>query len=39
VLYPEMGSFSEMYNAMSYHNLDKEMLDYLNTLWENVKIN
>lgn len=39
VLYPEMDNFAERYNAAAYHNLDKEMLDYLNSLWENVKIN
>ncbi len=39
VLYPELGNFAEQYNKMAYRNLDKEMLDYLNTLWENVKIN
>ena len=39
VLYPDLGSFSEQYNQMAYRNLDAEMLDYINTLWENVKIN
>ncbi|MBR7184916.1 MAG: spermidine/putrescine ABC transporter substrate-binding protein [Clostridia bacterium] len=39
ILYPEMGSFAEQYNRMAYRNLDREMLGYLNTLWENVKIN
>ncbi|MBQ2765927.1 MAG: spermidine/putrescine ABC transporter substrate-binding protein [Clostridia bacterium] len=39
VLYPEMDDFAEQYNTLAYRNLDKEMLDYLNTLWENVKIN
>ncbi len=39
VLYPEIGSFAEQYNRYAYRNLDREMLDYLNTLWENVKIN
>ncbi len=39
VLYPELGDFAQRYNTMAYRNLDKEMLDYLNTLWENVKIN
>lgn len=39
VLYPDMTSFAEKYNAMAYRNLDTEMLDYLNTLWENIKIN
>ena len=39
VLYPELGSFAEQYNQLAYKNLDGEMLNYLNTLWENVKIN
>ncbi len=39
VLYPELGNFAQQYNKMAYRNLDKELLDYLNTLWENVKIN
>ena len=39
ILYPELGSFAEQYNLLSYRNLDAEMLDYVNTLWENVKIN
>lgn len=39
ILYPELGSFAEQYNTYAYRNLDSEMLDYMNTLWENVKIN
>ena len=39
VLYPELGNFAEHYNKMAFRNLNREMLDYLNTLWENVKIN
>ncbi|MCM1150219.1 MAG: spermidine/putrescine ABC transporter substrate-binding protein [Butyricicoccus sp.] len=39
ILYPEMGSFKENYNLYAYRNLDAETLDYINTLWENVKIN
>ena len=39
ILYPELGSFAEAYNREAYRNLDAEMLNYLNTLWENVKIN
>ena len=39
ILYPEMTNFAEQYNKMAYRNLDADMLDYLNTLWENVKIN
>lgn len=39
VLYPELGSFAEQYNKLAYRNLDADTLGYLNTLWENVKIN
>jgi ABC-type Fe3+ transport system permease subunit len=39
VLYPELGNFAEQYNKMAFRNLNREMLDYLNTLWENLKIN
>ena len=39
ILYPETGDFAEMYNTYAYKNLPQEMLDYMNSLWENVKIN
>jgi len=39
ILYPPMDNFSEMYNKYAYRNLSAEMLDYINTLWEQVKIN
>ena len=39
ILYPELGSFSEKYNKFAFRNLDADMMGYLNTLWENVKIN
>ena len=39
ILYPELGSFADAYNREAYRNLDADMLNYLNTLWENVKIN
>lgn len=39
VLYPELGNFAEQYNKMAFRNLDSETLDYLNTLWEKLKIN
>jgi len=38
-LYPELGNFSEQYNAFAFRNLDRETQDYMNTLWETVKIN
>ena len=39
ILYPEMGDFAARYNELAYRNLPTDMLDYINTLWENVKIN
>ena len=39
VLYPELGDFAEAYNKQAYKNLSSDTLSYLNTLWENVKIN
>ncbi len=39
ILYPEMGDFAEAYNTYAYRNLPQEMLDHMNSLWENVKIN
>ena len=38
ILYPGIENFSELYNAYAYQNLDSEMLDYVNTLWESLKI-
>ena len=38
-LYPPMDNFAEVYNANAYHNLDRETLDYITTLWEKLKIN
>ena len=39
VLYPGLEDFSGMYNKYAYRNLDQDTLDYMNSLWENVKIN
>ncbi|MBQ4092200.1 MAG: spermidine/putrescine ABC transporter substrate-binding protein [Firmicutes bacterium] len=39
VLYPEFDDFIENYNKNAYHNLPTETLDYMNTLWESIKIN
>ena len=39
ILYPEIGDFSELYNRYAYRSLDEETLDYVNTLWETLKIN
>ena len=38
ILYPGIENFSELYNEFAYRNLDSETLDYLNTLWEELKI-
>ncbi|MBQ9097223.1 MAG: spermidine/putrescine ABC transporter substrate-binding protein [Clostridia bacterium] len=39
VLYGKAENFAQEFNKNAYHNLSKEMLDYINTLWETVKIN
>ena len=38
ILYPDLGSFREQYNRYAYRNLDNETLNYINTLWETLKI-
>ena len=39
ILYPSMEGFAEKYNHYAYQNLSDEMLSYMNTLWEGLKIN
>ena len=39
ILYPPMDHFDEKYNHLAYRNLSDEMLSYMNTLWEGLKIN
>lgn len=39
ILYPPMEDFQSMYNTYAYRTLDSETQDYMNALWENVKIN
>lgn len=39
VLYPGQEDFSALYNQFAYRNLAQAELDYMNTLWENVKVN
>ncbi len=39
ILYPPMDNFQELYNTYAYRSLDSETQDYMNALWENVKIN
>ena len=38
ILYPETADFAARYNELAYRNLPADMLDYINTLWEGVKI-
>ena len=38
ILYPDSEGFSTLYNRYAYRNLDRETLDFLNTLWEELKI-
>ena len=38
VLYPDMDDFSALYNEYAYRNLDQELLNYMNDLWERIKI-
>ena len=39
ILYPPTDDFKARYNAYAYRSLDSKTLDYMNALWENVKIN
>ena len=39
ILYPGIQNFRELYNRCAYRNLDAETLNYINTLWETLKIN
>ena len=38
ILYPDRKEFAKTYNKVAFRNLPAETLDYMNTLWENVKI-
>ena len=38
ILYPEISDFSELYNTYAYRNLPSDILDYVNSLWETLKI-
>ena len=38
ILYQDQEHFNENYNAYAYRSLSPEMLDYLNSLWEELKI-
>ncbi len=39
ILYPAVEDFSTLYNAYAYRSLDETTLDYVNSLWETLKIN
>ena len=39
ILYPEIADFSQKYNTYAYRNLSTEMLDFINSLLETVKVN
>ncbi len=39
ILYPDIGDFSERYNQLAYKALDNDTLSYMNSLWEDVKLN
>ncbi len=39
ILYPDLDTFAERYNSFAFRNLDSDMLDLVNTLWEELKIN
>ena len=39
ILYQDQDKFRENYNAYAYRSLDPDTLDYVNSLWENLKIN
>lgn len=38
ILYPELDDFAALYNQYAYRTLDQEMLDYVTSLWETLKI-
>lgn len=39
ILYPDIENFSALYNEYAFRSLDQTMLDYVNSLWETLKIN
>ena len=38
ILYPADFDFGANYNKMSYHNLDAETLNTINTMWEELML-
>ena len=39
ILYPAIDDFGRLYNEYAYRSLDQATLDYINSLWETLKIN
>ena len=39
ILYPDVENFGALYNEYAFRSLDQGTLDYLNSLWETLKIN
>ena len=39
ILYPEVEDFAALYNEYAFRSLDESTLDYVNSLWETLKIN
>lgn len=39
ILYPKYDNFAEEYNSYAFRTLNGEMLDYMNHLWETIKVN
>ncbi len=39
ILYPEVDDFAALYNEYAFRSLDESTLDYVNSLWETLKIN
>ena len=37
-LYPGIEDFNARYNEFAFRNLDRDALDYMNTLWEALKV-
>ena len=38
ILYPDRGEFARTYNEVAFRNLPQDILDYMSSLWENVKM-
>ena len=38
ILYPEVDDFAALYNEYAFRSLDESTLDYVNSLWETLKI-